>query len=187
MKKRTISITTPLIEIPLSAIANLSRTLVQKLAVAVAGFANKTDPAEVTVEDLLNYFPARYEDRSNFVRIDELSDGIEAAVEIYVKLSGGFRVGSNRGPRQPPLFIFEITGSDAARKQRPIVVKWFVSGKQAERIVNYYQDRFPRGTRFVAYGKWEWDKRLSTYSLLLNKPEELEILPAISEQGRRFP
>ena len=56
-------------------------------------------------------------------------------------------------------------------------VKWFVSGKQAERIVNYYQDRFARGTRFVAFGEWEWDERRSTFSLMVNKPEEIEILP----------
>ena len=77
------------------------------------------------------------------------SDGLEAAVEIYVKVAGGFRVGKNRGPKQLPLFIFEITGADEARTQRPVMVKWFVSGKQADRIVTYYQDRFARGTRSV--------------------------------------
>ncbi len=178
MTSASISISTPLVEIPGPLIANLSSAMVRKLAVAVAGFVGKTDPSESTVEDLLNYFPSRYEDRSNFVQISELSEGLEAAVEIYVKVSGSLRVGKNRGPRQPPLFIFEITGADAARIQKPVVVKWFVSGKQAERIVNYYQDRFARGTRFVAYGKWEWDNRRNTFSLMVNKPEELEILPS---------
>jgi len=37
----------------------------RKLALAVAGTANKHDAAEATVEDLLNYLPMRYEDRSN--------------------------------------------------------------------------------------------------------------------------
>ncbi|MFN2501076.1 MAG: ATP-dependent DNA helicase RecG, partial [Pyrinomonadaceae bacterium] len=115
--------------------------------------------------------------RSNFISIDDLTDGLEAAVEIYVKMSGGSRVGRNRGPRQPPLFIFEITGADASRSRRPVVVKWFVSGKQAQRIVDYYEERFARGTRFVAYGKWEWDSRRDTFSLMLTKPDELEILP----------
>ncbi len=177
MTSSSISISTPLVEIAGPLIANLSPAMIRKLAVAVAGSANKTDPAEATVEDLLNYFPSRYEDRSNFVRINELSDGVEAAVEVYVKTSAAIRVGKNRGPRQPPLFLFEITGSDEQRAQKPVIVKWFVSGKQAERIANYYQDKFTRGTRFVAYGKWEWDSRRNTFALMLNKPEEIEILP----------
>ena len=173
-----LTLTTPILELPRLDVAKLSPALTRKLAVALAGIANKTDSAAVVVEDLLNYFPARYEDRSNFLSIDQLEDGMEAAVEVYVKVSGGFRVGKNRGPRQPPLFIFEITGADAARTQRPVMVKWFVSGKAAERIVAYYEDRFPRGTRFVAYGKWEWDARRNTFALMLTKPDELEILPS---------
>lgn len=171
-----ITLSTPLIHLPAVHLAGLSASLRPKLASAVAGFVGKSDPADATVEDLLEYFPTRYEDRSNLVRISDLSEGLEAAVEIYVKVSGGFRVGKNRNPRQPPLYIFEISGADAARLERPVVVKWFVSGKAADRIVSFYDERFRRGVRFVAYGKWEWDSRRNTFSLLLNKPDELEIL-----------
>ncbi len=171
-----ISIQTRLVDVP-SHLITLSAAFRSKLAVALTGLANKTNPEQVTVEDLLNYFPARYEDRSNLLSIDLIEDGMEAAVEIVVKVSGGFRVGKNRGPKQPPLFLFEISGADVARKHRPIVVKWFVSGKSAERVVSYYQDRFSQNTRFVAYGKWERDERRNTFALMVNKPEELEILP----------
>nr|MBA3693422.1 ATP-dependent DNA helicase RecG [Acidobacteriota bacterium] len=58
-----------------------------------------------------------------------------------------------------------------------VVVWWFISGKGAYRIVNYWKERFERGTRFVAYGKWEWDGRKNTFALRINKPDELEILP----------
>jgi ATP-dependent DNA helicase RecG len=180
MAQDLIHISTPLVEVPDHLIANTSAAIRRKLAIAVAGIANKTDPNDATVEDLLNYFPARYEDRSNMLSIDMIEDGMEAAVEIVVKVSGGYRVGKNRNPRQPPLFLFEISGSDIARKHRPIVVKWFVSGKAAERVVAYYQDRFSQGTRFVAYGKWERDERRNTFALMVNKPEELEILPPSS-------
>ena len=181
-----LTLTTPILELPHHEIAKLSPAMVRKLSIALAGFANRSDPAAATVEDLLGYFPTRYEDRSNFMTIDQLQPDMEAAVEIYVKVSGGFRVGKNRGPRQPPLFLFEITGADGARTQKPVVVKWFVSGKAAERIVAYYEDRFPRGTRFVAYGKWEWDDRRNTFSLMLNKPEELEILPSVGSEPLAF-
>lgn len=172
-----LNLNTPILELTGFDTAKLSTAMARKLALAVAGFAYKNDLSEATVEDLLNYFPMRYEDRSNLVQIDQLSDGLEASVELYTRVSGGFRVGKSRGPKAPPLYIFEITGGDVERTMKPVVVWWFVSGKQAHRIAAYYQSRFERGTRFVAYGKWEWDGRRNTYALRLNKPDELEILP----------
>jgi ATP-dependent DNA helicase RecG len=176
-----ISLNTPLIELDHYEIANLSHAMARKLAVAVASFAARTDIGEATVEDLLNYFPMRYEDRSNLIQIDNLYDGLEASVDLYTRVSGGFQVGKNRGPKQPKLFIFEITGSDIERNHKPVVVWWFVSGKNAHNIMSYYAGRFKRGTRFVAYGKWEWDSRRNTFALRLGKPDELELLPDFSD------
>ncbi len=172
-----LTLQTPLIELHEHGIANLSNAMCRKLAAAVAIFANKTDSAAATVEDLLNYFPNRYEDRSHFIGIDQLYDGLEASVEIYTRVSGGFQVGKNRTAKQPQLYIFEITGGDRERVRKPVVVWWFVSGKASRNIINYYRDRFERGTRFVAFGKWEWDARRNTFALKLNKPDELEMLP----------
>jgi ATP-dependent DNA helicase RecG len=172
-----LSLTTPLIELYNHEIANLTSAMSRKLALAVAGYAYKNDVSDATVEDLLNYFPMRYEDRSNFIQIDELITDTEASVELFVRVSGGFKVGKNRSPKAPPLYIFEISAGDAERTRKPVVVWWFVSGKQAFHIISYYQSRFTRGTRFVAYGKWEWDGRKNTFALRLNKPDELEILP----------
>lgn len=174
-----ISLKTPLYQLHEYEIANLTQAMARKLALAVATFAYKTELSDATVEDLLNYFPMRYEDRSNFIQIDGLSDGLEASVELYARVAGGFKVGKNRSPKAPPLFIFEITGGDAERTRKPVVVWWFVSGKAAYNIVSYWQRKFERGTRFVAYGKWEWDARKNTFSLRINKPDELEILPEI--------
>ncbi len=172
-----LNLQTPLLDLYKYEIANLSQAMARKLAMAAANFAYKTDLTEATVEDLLNYFPTRYEDRSNLIQIDELYDGLEASLELYARVSGGFRVGKNRGPKAPPLYIFEITAGDAERTRKPVVVWWFVAGKQGHHIINYHKNRFDRGTRFVAYGKWEWDARKNTYALRLNKPDELEILP----------
>jgi ATP-dependent DNA helicase RecG len=174
-----IRLDTPVIELHKHGVGKLSAAMARKLALAVATNFNKSDAADATVADLLNYFPMRYEDRSNLIGIDKLYDGIEASVEIVTRMSGGFPVGKNRGPRQPPLFIFEIMGGDVDRQFKPVAVKWFVSGKQAAHIVHYYQDKFPPGTRFVAYGRWEWDRHRQTFFLKPNKPEELEILPPV--------
>ena len=174
-----IRLDTPLVELHKHGVGKLSAAMGRKLALAVAANFGKTDAADSRVEDLLNYFPMRYEDRSNLISIDKLYDGIEASVEVVVRVSGGFRVGKNRDPRQAPLFLFEIAGADVDRQFKPVLVKWFISGKQAHRITQYYEDRFPPGTRFVAYGRWEWDNRRNTFSLMLKKPEELEILPPL--------
>jgi ATP-dependent DNA helicase RecG len=173
---------TPILDLPESGISNLSTAMSRKLAIAVASHASKSNLKDATVEDLLNYFPMRYEDRSNLIQINQLSDGLEASVEIHTRVSGGFRVGKNRARGAPALYIFEITGSDAERTRKPVVIWWFLSGKQAQHIIKYWQKKFDRGTRFVAYGKWEWDTRRNTYGLKITKPDdELEILPEIED------
>lgn len=167
-------------------VAGLSKPMARKLATAVAVHAGKSNIELAIVEDLLNYFPARYEDRSNFLSIDKLYDGIEASVEIYTRVSGGFRVGKNRGPRQPPLYIYEVSGSDRERTKKPVMVFWFISGKGGESIIDFYNARFKRGSRFVAFGKWEWDGRRNTFALKLAKPDELEMLPSVESETLDF-
>lgn len=173
----SITLNTPVISLHHCGIPRLGQPSARKLALALATLADKTDASEATVEDLLNYLPMRYEDRSNLARIHDLHDGMEASLELYVRVAGGFQVGKNRSPKQPPLYIFEITASDPQRTGKPVVVWWFVSGRQAQRIIAYNRQRFTRGARFIAYGAWEWDTRRNTFSLRLNKPDELEMLP----------
>ena len=178
----TLSIKTPVYKLHEFDVANLSETMSRKLATAAANHSHKTDLTEATVEDLLNYFPMRYEDRSNMMPIEQLYDGLESSVELYVRVSGGFRVGKNRGRKAPPLYIFEITGSDLERTRKPVVVWWFVSGKKANHIVQYWGKKLARGTRFIAYGRWEWDTRRNTFALKITKPnEELEVLPGAED------
>src|SRR5215210_848552 len=174
-----ITLDTPVSILYQRGIPRLGQATARKLALALAALAGKTESSEATVEDLLNYLPMRYEDRSNLARITDLSDGTEASLELYVRVAGGFQVGKNRSPKQPKLYIFEITASDPERTAKPVVVWWFVSGRAAQRIIAYNRQRFQRGARFIAYGRWEWDTRRNTFSLRLNKPDELEMLPGI--------
>jgi ATP-dependent DNA helicase RecG len=174
-----LTLPTPILSLHKYGITRMGQPTARRLALALATIGGKRDASEACVEDLLNYLPMRYEDRSNMTRISELRDGTEASLELYVRVAGGFQVGKHRGPKAPPLYIFEITASDPERTSKPVVVKWFVSGRQAPRIVAYHRQRFPRGTRFIAFGKWEWDARHNTFALHLNKPDELEILPGL--------
>lgn len=172
-----LSLDTKLSDLHRFGLARFGAATAKKLALAVSHVSDKVDPSEVTVEDLLNYLPMRYEDRSNLSRIADLYDGLEASLELYVRVAGGFQVGKNRPSKAPPLYIFEVTAGDPERTGKPVVVWWFVSGRQAQRVVAYYRQQFERGARFIAYGRWEWDARRNTFGLRLNKPDELEMLP----------
>jgi ATP-dependent DNA helicase RecG len=173
----SLSLDTPVMQLAQAGIPRLGAQTARRLALALANVSGKSDAGEVSVEDLLNYLPMRYEDRSNLARIADLEDGVEASLDLYVRVAGGFQVGKNRGPKAPPLYIFEVTASDPERTGKPVVVKWFVSGRQAPRIVAYHRQRFQRGARFIAFGRWEWDSRSNTFALMLSKPDELEMLP----------
>lgn len=175
----SLRLDTPIVDLPKFGVAHLSQYMAKKLAVAVAGFADKSEVEDARVEDLLNYFPSRYEDRSSFLQIDQLYDGIEATVEIYTRVAGGYQVGKFRDRKKPPLYIFEVSGGDHDRTRKPVVVFWFISGKTAGPVMEHYTKRFARGTRFAAFGKWEWDGRRNTFVLKLAKPDELEVLPPI--------
>ncbi len=157
-------------------IARLGQTTAHKLAVALASQVKRV-AAEVTLEDLLLYLPMRYEDRSNLTRIADLEEGQEASLELYTKLAGGYQV-RNKRSFGSQLFIFEVSATDATRSGKPVVVWWFVSGPHAHDIVTYYAKRFTRGSRFITFGRWEWDTRRGTFALRLNKPaDELEMRP----------
>ncbi len=174
-----LTLDTAIIDLYRHDVAKLSAAMSRKLAAAVAVFASESDLTNTTVGDLLGYYPTRYEDRSKLMSIDELEEGMEAAVEIHVRGSAGLQVGRNRDPRKPPLFLFEINGGDVDRRFKPVAIKWFVSGRNAKATVQYYGERFARGTRFVAYGLWEYDEARKYFFLKLAKPEELEILPPV--------
>ncbi|HUF04147.1 MAG TPA: ATP-dependent DNA helicase RecG [Aridibacter sp.] len=172
-----IGLQTKISELYRHGVAGLSQYLSRKLAASVATFIGRSDAGEATVEDLLAYVPMRYEDRSDTKGIDELFNGAESSVVLYTRVAGGFRVGRNRPKTAPPLYIFEVSAGDLERKSRPVIVWWFISGKGAPAIIDYWKKRFERGAPFVAYGKWEWDSRRNTFALKLAKPDELEFLP----------
>lgn len=93
------------------------------------------------VEDLLQYFPFRYEDRSNLKPIGSLAPGELATVIAEVKSAKVSRVrGRNLG-------IFEAEFSDSSRAI--LLGKWFNAA--------YLADRLTVGTRVALFGKIEFD------------------------------
>jgi ATP-dependent DNA helicase RecG len=171
-----ISLDTPLEDLHSFKIARLGPVLSRKLAKALATQTHKKNVTDVTVEDLLMNFPMRYEDRSRPALIKDLHDGVEASLDLTVTHAHGYSVRKTRG-YGPQLFIFEISAIDGPMSGKEVIVWWFVSGRRAYEIVKYYTNRLVRGTRFITFGRWEWEARRNTFKLRLNNAaDELEIL-----------
>src|SRR5665213_3127292 len=94
-----------------------------------------------TVEDLINYFPFRYEDRSNLKTIAQLAPGELATVVAEV------RTAKLTGLRRRSLGLFEAEFTDASRAT--IRGKWFHGA--------YLAERQTPGTRVALFGKIEFD------------------------------
>jgi ATP-dependent DNA helicase RecG len=173
-----ITLTTPVEDLHQHKIARLGPNLARKLAAAVAAYTTKRHTSDATVEDLLTYLPMRYEDRSRLAKIKDLEDGTDATLELQVKHAGGYEVRNRQGFSKSRLFIFEVSGVDVDNKTgRQVVIWWFVSGRRAYDVIQFYAKKLSRGTRFITFGHWEWDKKRGTYSLRLHRPaDELETL-----------
>src|SRR6266498_3515350 len=100
------SLNTPVADLYKYRLARLGQNSSQKLAAAVASYFGKRNYSKATVEDLLAYLPMRYEDRSNPARISDLTEGMEASLELYVKVAGAFQVRSRPSRGRSRLFIF---------------------------------------------------------------------------------
>ncbi|MEK6335280.1 MAG: ATP-dependent DNA helicase RecG [Acidobacteriota bacterium] len=177
----SINLDTRIMELSSRDVPRFGPQSARKLALALAGVSSGKDVTNVNVEDLLFYLPTRYEDRSSMVEIRHLRHGLEASLDLTVKVAGGFQVGNRRSFRQR-LYKFEISAADHQRSGRPVVVWWFISGPRAQAIIKYNAERFVPGTRFIAFGEWEWDARRGTYSLKVNKPDELEVVTGVDDE-----
>src|SRR5436190_1759357 len=117
-----------------------------------------------TVEDLLSYFPFRYEDRSNMKTIAQLAPGEMATVIAEV------RSARLAGFRRRDLGLFEAVFTDSSRAV--LAAKWF-HGK-------YLADVFAPGQKVALFGKIEYDNYSGQLSML---HPEYEILSGEDDEG----
>jgi len=162
-----VSLDTRILDLPPN-IARLGAQGARKLALGLAETSAGKDINSVTVEDLLLYLPMRYEDRSRMIAIRDLRDGLEASLDLTVRLAKARYIGRSR-------FIFTVSASDQNNTGPQVLIEWFVSGPRAKQIIEYHTNRFVRGTRFIAFGTWQQGK-LGFYLLKVSKPDELEVL-----------
>ena len=114
----------------------------QKLAQGLSSSLGTADFRTVTVGDLLNYLPLRYEDRSNLARISDLQHNVHATIEVEVRVAGTYAVKGGK------LRIFEFSAVDGTGQIRAF---WW---NQA-----YLQNSFPRGRKVLLYGQWKRGRR----------------------------
>jgi ATP-dependent DNA helicase RecG len=117
-----------------------------------------------TVEDLLQYFPFRYEDRSNLKTIAQLAPGELATVIVEV------RSAKVSGFRRRNLGLFEAEFTDASRAT--LLGKWFHGA--------WLADRLTPGTRVALFGKIEFDSYRGDIQMM---HPEMELLSGDEEDG----
>jgi ATP-dependent DNA helicase RecG len=137
-----LKLSTPLYQLHLHEIPRVATKTAQKLAAGVAAAVGEPNALRVTVDDLLNYLPMRYEDRSNLTRIRELDHNGFATIEVEVRIAGTYAVKGGK------LRIFEFSGVDDSGQIRAY---WW---NQA-----YLQNSFPRGRKVLLYGQWKRGRR----------------------------
>ncbi|MEW6131040.1 MAG: ATP-dependent DNA helicase RecG [Acidobacteriota bacterium] len=137
-----LKLSTPLYQLHLHEIPRVATKTAQKLAAGVAATVGEPNALKVTVDDLLNYLPMRYEDRSNLTRIRQLQHNEFATIEVEVRIAGTYAVKGGK------LRIFEFSGVDESGQIRAY---WW---NQA-----YLQNSFPRGRKVLLYGQWKRGRR----------------------------
>jgi ATP-dependent DNA helicase RecG len=115
-----------------------------------------------TVENLLYYFPRRYLDYNNRVKILDLNQGDEVTVIGTIRSVNAYK--TKNGLAIVSLVITDDTGMMAAN--------WFL-GKLSQASLEAQKDRYPKGADVMLSGKVKWD----TYKKIpaMDRPQ-LEIL-----------
>ena len=152
-----LTLETPIVELAGHGLPRVGRKTAEHLAAEIAALQGRLDPAGATVEDLLHYLPMRYEDRSNLTRVAQLSEGVEASVEVVVRVGGLIPLKGGR------LKLYEFWASDGEAQIRAF---WW------NQI--YLQRVFQRETRVILFGQWKWNRYKGVYEV---ENPDYEILP----------
>ncbi len=143
-----LTLETPIIDLPRHRLPRVGWKTAENLAVAIAAINAQPDPHEATVEDLLNYLPMRYEDRSNLQPVEGLVDGLEASVEVIVRVGGVLPLKGGR------IRLYEFFGTDGVGQIRAF---WW---NQV-----YLNQVFRRGTRVILFGLWRFNRQKGIFEI----------------------
>lgn len=164
-----LKLDTPLIELSKYGLPRIGRMTAENLAGEIASLNARPKAAEATVEDLLHYLPFRYEDRSNLTRISGLSDGLEASVEVVVRIGGVVPLKGGR------IKLYEFLASDGQGQTGAIMQIRAFWWNQI-----YLNRVFERGTRVVLFGQWRFNRHKGVFEV---ENPEYEILPEVDDES----
>ncbi|HZN11489.1 MAG TPA: DEAD/DEAH box helicase, partial [Blastocatellia bacterium] len=170
------SLDTPLVELHLHGLPRVGQVTAHKLAVEAAALAAKPDAREATLEDLLHYFPMRYEDRARLARVGDLEDGESASVEVMVRVGGIVPLKGGR------IKMYEFIATDGEGQVRAF---WW---NQV-----YLTRVFQRGARVILYGQWKKNRYKGYFEVenpeyeILTTDEEEDAETAAVHTARRVP
>ncbi|MBY0449032.1 MAG: ATP-dependent DNA helicase RecG [Cyanobacteria bacterium] len=116
-----------------------------------------------TVEDLLYYFPRRYLDFQNRVKINQLQVG------ETVTILGTIQQVSAYNAKTRSLSVVSVTVGDETGQ---VSASWFY-GKSHKAVLEQYKSRFAKGAEVMVSGRVKWDQYKRRFSI--DKPQ-LEIL-----------
>ncbi len=162
MESGRLKLETLLVDLPAYGLPRIGRKTADQLAVEIAANCARPDPREATVEDLLQYLPMRYEDRSNLTRIEGLSDGLEASVEVIVRVGGVIPLKGGR------LRLYEFVGGE---ESGVVTVRAFWWNQV------YLNRVFRPGMRVILYGVWKLNRYKGSFEI---ENPEYEIMPEMS-------
>jgi len=118
----------------------------------------------LSVEDILYYFPRRYEDRRNINKISAIEQEVFTTVIGRIELSGVLKIRTRS--------IYKIVISDGTGFANLI---WFQFNK------NYLNRLYRKGLYAVVSGVFSYDKYSNSYQLIHPKPEDIEVLESRDE------
>jgi ATP-dependent DNA helicase RecG len=100
-----------------------------------------------TVENLLYYFPRRYLDYNNRVKIRELTPGEDVTIIGTVRSVNAYNA------KNKPVALVSITVADETGQ---CTASWFY-GKSSQAALENYKSRYPKGADVMLSGKVKWD------------------------------
>ncbi len=147
---------------------SLSTEVMYLKGVGPARAAKLAERGIVTIEDLLQYLPFRYEDRIRFTSIRELTPGAACTVQAQVVSGGAVRHGRAFYSRREGIYHLAVQDGSGL-----LHCKFFHGG--------YLEGKLKPGQRIVLHGKVEMDPLRPARMEMVNP--QFEILSAAGAEG----
>ena len=123
-----------------------------------------------TVYNLVHYFPRRYIDYQQQLKIGQLQPGQDVTVLGSVRSIGIFEL-----PRKPLVMMTLVIGDSTGQ----MAATWFF-GKAQRKMAESQKNRYPKGTEVMLSGRTKWDNYRD--QLVMERPQ-VEVISTDADQS----